>query len=251
MVIHDESRAQLWIQAREEEQQKAKIRPPWRLSVIAVQSIACCAAVLLTMLLRVAGGEAYQSIREKFYRALSRNEWVSALTYFWDDQPLEKIEETVVDNDKEENFTERESAQLTGSSAAVAAVAPLESGKLTSGYGERIHPINGEQEFHTGVDIAAPLGTSLVAMYDGEVVEAGEDALLGKYIRLRHRNGIDVLYGHCEEIIAKTGEKVTAGMQVALVGSTGVSTGSHVHIRVNVDGAACDPEVLFSLARYA
>lgn len=251
MVVHDESRTQALLQAREEQLQKKNERPPWRLSVVAVQSIACCVVVLLAMLLRVAGGDAYQSVRQKFHRALSRNEWVSALALLWDGNPLDEAEKVVITDGKEEGFTAEEPAQLTGSSAAITAVAPLESGTLTSGYGQRTHPIDGTEEFHAGVDIAAPTGTSLAAMYDGEVAEVGEDARLGKYIRLRHGGGIEILYGHCEKIIAQQGEKVAAGAQVALVGSTGISTGSHVHIRVNVDGAACDPSALLSLERYA
>lgn len=247
MVVHDETRLQEWAQAQEKKQEKAKGRPALHLSVVAVQSVACCVAVLLALLLRMAGGEAYQSLRLSFQRALARNEWVSTVAQMWDGDPIEKIEETESFDVKEGNFTSEESAPLT----AVSAIAPLENGTLTSGYGDRIHPINGTEEFHTGVDIAAPLGTDLLAAYDGEVAEIGENSQLGKYIRLRHGNGIEVLYGHCEEIVATQGAVVKAGERVALVGSTGVSTGSHVHIRVSVDGATCDPATLLPISRYA
>ncbi len=131
------------------------------------------------------------------------------------------------------------------------AMAPLACGTLTSSYGERIHPIDKTKEFHSGVDIAAPMGTDLLAAYDGEVLEVGENSRLGKYIRLSHGGGIEILYGHCEEILVVQGAKVRAGERVALVGSTGISTGSHVHIRVDVDGTACDPAALLPLERYA
>ena len=106
------------------------------------------------------------------------------------------------------------------------------------------------QEFHTGVDIAAPIGMALWAVCDGEVAEVGADETLGKFIRLNHGEGIEVVYGHCSEILAPVGADVKAGERVALVGSTGVSTGSHVHIRVNIDGVACDPSLLLPLDRY-
>lgn len=253
MVIHDETRVQAWTQAREEKQEKVKEKghPALHLSVMAVQSIACCVAVLLALLLRMAGGDAYQSLRQSFQKGLARNEWVTAMAVLWDGDPLEKTKNEVLTDVKQDTFTEDETAQLTGSSVAVEAMAPLESGTLTSGYGQRIHPINGTEEFHSGVDVAAPLGTDLIAAYNGEVVEVGENEQLGKFIRLSHGNGIEILYGHCQEVVAVQGAAVKAGERVALVGSTGVSTGSHVHIRVSVDGTACDPATLLPINRYA
>lgn len=253
MVIHDESRMQIWIEEQEKQQQPPEARPKRsvRLSVVAVQSIACCVAVLLVLLLRVAGGESYGVVRRQFQQMLARNEWATAVAWLWQDRPLEMVEKTVEDDVKVDGFTVGESAQLTGSSAIVAAVPPLASGTLTSTYGERVHPIHGQQEFHNGVDIAAPQGAALAAMYDGEVIEVGENDSIGRYVRLRHEGGIEVLYGHCESIVAQQGELVKAGETVALVGSTGVSTGSHVHLSVKVDGEVCNPAALFSLKNYA
>lgn len=251
MVVHDEARVQEWTQAREKRQEKEKRHPPLHLSVMAVQSVACCVAVLLALLLRVAGGEAYRSLQQSFHEALARNEWVSAIARMWDGDPIEKAKSEDVSSVKEDAFTDEKPSQLTGSPGAVEAVAPLERGTLTSGYGERVHPISGAQEIHSGVDVAAPTGTDLRAAYDGEVVEVGENTQLGKYIRLNHGGGIEILYGHCEEIVAAQGAQVRAGERVALVGSTGVSTGSHVHICVKLDGVLCDPAVLLPIDRYA
>ena len=251
MVVHDEARVQTWTQSREKQNEKEKRHTALHLSVVAVQSIACCVVVLLALLLRMAGGDAYQSLRQSFQQALARNEWVSAVARMWDGDPIEQAKKAVETDVKEDSFTDENGAWLVGSSAAVSAMAPLESGTLTSDYGERIHPINGTEEFHTGVDIAAPMGSALLASYDGEVTEVGENDNLGKFIRLRHGDGIEILYGHCEEIVAKQGDVVQAGEQVAKVGSTGVSTGSHVHIRVSVDGTVCDPDVLLPLEQYA
>lgn len=253
MVIHDESRMQTWIEEQEKRQQPPAERPKLtvHLSVVAVQSIACCVAVLLVLLLRVAGGESYGVVRQQFHQMLARNEWATAVAQLWRDRPLEQAQNTATEDVKADDFTADESAQLTGSSAVLAAVPPLASGTLTSAYGERIHPINGQEEFHNGVDIAAPQGAALAAMYDGEVTEVGENDSIGRYIRLRHDGGIEVLYGHCDSIVAEPGDMVKAGDTVALVGSTGVSTGSHVHLSVKVDGEACDPAALLSLKQYA
>lgn len=248
MVIHDETRIEAWTQERvEQKKPQEKPRRKIHLSVIGVQSIACCVVVLLALLLRVAGGEAYDALRQQFQQAMARNEWATAVALLWNDDPLDKAKEEVV---KPDDFTGEEPAQLADSSAVVA-VPPLQSGTLTSAYGERIHPINGAEEFHSGVDIAAPNGTPLVAMYDGEVTEVGENDALGRYVRMRHGDGIEVVYGHCESVVARQGDAVKAGDKVALVGSTGVSTGSHVHLSVAVDGEACDPAVLLSLEQYA
>ena len=253
MVIHDESRMQTWIEEQEKRRQPPAERPKGtrRLSVVAVQSIACCVLVLLALLLRLAGGESYDVARRQFQQALARNEWATAVAQLWQDHPLEQVENTVVEDVKADDFTEKEPARLTGSSFVTLAVPPLAGGTLTSVYGERVHPINGQDEFHNGVDIAAPQGAALAAMYDGEVTEVGENDSIGRYVRLCHGGDIEVLYGHCERIEVQVGDAVKAGDTVALVGSTGISTGNHVHLSVRVDGAVCDPATLVSLKRYA
>ena len=253
MVIHDENRMQAWVEEQEKRQQPPAEQPKRtiHLSVVAVQSIACCVAVLLVLLLRVAGGESYGAVRRQFLQMLARNEWATAVAQFWQDRPLEQTENIVVEDVKASNFTAEGTAQLTGFSGVVSAVPPLTSGTLTSIYGERIHPISGQEEFHNGVDIAAPQGAKLVAMYDGEVTEVGENDNIGRYVRMRHGGDIEVLYGHCESVLVRTGDRIKAGDTVASVGSTGVSTGNHVHLSVKVDGEACDPAMLFSLKRYA
>lgn len=249
MVIHDEERIEAWAQERAEQEEMPQ-KPPrkWRLSVVGVQSIACGVIVLVALLLRVAGGEAYGTLRQRFQEALTRNEWATAVALLWDGETLEN---EVFADVKSNDFTEGETAQLTASSVLVTAVPPLEGGTLTSAFGERLHPIDGTAELHRGVDIAAPLGTALVAMYDGEVAEVGENDTLGKFIRMLHDDGLEIVYGHCERVTVQQGDAVTAGDEVARVGSTGVSTGSHVHLSVLVDGEVCDPAALLSLERYA
>ena len=252
MVIHDETRMQVWAQEQEKQQQPQNERRfTLRLSVVAVQSIACCVAVLLVLLLRVAGGEPYQALRRRFQQALARNEWATAVSQIWGDRPLEQVENQAKTDVKADGFTPEGTAQSVGLSEVLVAVPPLDGGTLTSAYGERIHPISGENEFHAGVDIAAPAGTALAAMYDGEVTEVGENDSIGRYVRLRHGGGIEVLYGHCEEVTVRQGDTVKGGDTVALVGSTGISTGNHVHVSVKVDGVTCDPAALVSLERYA
>lgn len=250
MVIHDENRIQIWTQEKEECEKTIK-EHSFRFSVVAIQSIACCVIVLVVLLLRVAGGDAYEALKGYFQQALARNELATVLSQIWDDEPLEHAGVGTSESVKELNFTGAEGVQITGPVVSQTAVRPLASGTLTSEYGSRIHPINNVEEFHTGVDIAAPTGSALVAMFDGTVSEVGENNSLGKYVRIQHSGGVEVLYGHCEAIVAQTGDVVRGGDTVALVGSTGVSTGSHVHLCVFVDGLHCDPSTFISLECYA
>lgn len=249
MVIHDDARMQEWVQEKTVRRERRK--PSFHLSVMAVQCMACCVILLLALLLRVAGGEAYETLRQEYQQALARNEWITAMSQLWDDRPLENADITVHQDVKEDDFTREETAQLTYSPMAVSPAPPLESGTLTSAYGYRIHPIYGGEEFHNGVDIAAPSGSVLMAMYDGVIVEVGENDTLGRFLRIEHGGGVEVLYGHCERVVTQQGETVKAGDVVALVGSTGVSTGSHVHLGVTVDSEQRDPASLISLERYA
>ena len=110
MVVHDESQVQAWAQEREEKRQartKKEILPR-RLSVLAVQSVACCVTVMLALLLRMAGGEAYTALRQSFYHALERNEWVTVWALMWDGDPLENMRKS---NVKDIDFTKGESLQ--------------------------------------------------------------------------------------------------------------------------------------------
>ncbi|MDD6526538.1 MAG: M23 family metallopeptidase, partial [Oscillospiraceae bacterium] len=90
-------------------------------------------------------------------------------------------------------------------------------------------------------DIAAPLGTKIKAAYNGTVSRTGEDSRSGKYIYLSHSNGLETLYCHCSSILAKKGAKIRQGETIALVGSTGWSTGPHLHFEIHKNGERIDP----------
>ncbi len=117
---------------------------------------------------------------------------------------------------------------------------PLE-GEITSSYGERVHPVTGEQALHTGIDIDAPEGTTVVAPLAGTVEEVKEDAAYGKCMLITHENGYTTFYAHLQEIKREPGTSVQQGEEIALSGNTGVSTGPHLHFELRKDGAAVDP----------
>ena len=114
-------------------------------------------------------------------------------------------------------------------------------GRLTSGFGNRFHPILGYVRFHDGVDLAASAGTPIVAAADGRVVGAGWRGGYGQQVQIAHADGVDTLYGHMSRIAAYAGELVHKGQVIGYVGSTGLSTGPHLHFEVTKNGRPVNP----------
>ncbi|MEG2203748.1 MAG: M23 family metallopeptidase, partial [Oscillospiraceae bacterium] len=114
------------------------------------------------------------------------------------------------------------------------------SGRLTCGFGVRTHPITGAADFHTGMDIGAPRGTPIFSAYPGTVREVGQSNVYGNFVILDHGN-LSTRYGHCETILVRTGMRLRQGERIATVGSTGVSTGPHLHFELRIGERAVDP----------
>ncbi|MDR1463934.1 MAG: M23 family metallopeptidase [Oscillospiraceae bacterium] len=122
---------------------------------------------------------------------------------------------------------------------------PIADGRLTSGFGLRVHPITGAESFHTGLDIGADEGDPISAAFYGTVIAADKDEDYGNYIILEHRGGLRTLYAHCSELLVEPGMVIRAGETIALVGSTGNSNGPHLHFEVRLHGIRYDPLPLF------
>lgn len=114
-------------------------------------------------------------------------------------------------------------------------------GTLTSRFGWRTHPVYGEERFHEGVDIEAAAGTGVCAVMDGLVTAAGEEGDLGLSLRLDHGSGVETVYGHLSEVLARPRSKVKKGQLIARVGMTGNARTPHLHFEVVVNGQAVDP----------
>lgn len=113
---------------------------------------------------------------------------------------------------------------------------------VTSEFGNRIDPITGERRGHTGMDLAVPTGTPIRAALPGTVtVSTYNRGGYGYYITIDHGNGLSTLYGHCSQLLASVGRTVKAGDVIALSGSTGRSTGPHLHFEVRVNGQRTNP----------
>jgi len=121
---------------------------------------------------------------------------------------------------------------------------PLPAGRLSSGFGLRESPITGRVSSHAGIDLAAPAGTDVYAAREGRVAETGVDATLGQYIVIEHEGGYSTVYGHLSLRRVRLNEEVESGMIIGNVGSTGLSTGPHLHFEVRNRGEPRDPEPL-------
>ena len=122
---------------------------------------------------------------------------------------------------------------------------PVESGQINNSFGDRARPGGEGVVTHTGVDIAGmEQGTPVYAAGKGTVKEAGFNAQDGNFVRIDHGNGQETFYAHCAGVLVKTGDTVELGQTIASVGSTGMSTGPHLHFEVLVNGVAQNPEAM-------
>ena len=112
---------------------------------------------------------------------------------------------------------------------------------ITSQYGYRFHPTLKVWKGHTGIDIGAGYGTDVVAAESGSVTVAGYNVAYGNYIIINHGGGLSTLYAHNSKLLVSVGQSVSRGQTIAKVGSTGYSTGPHIHFEVMVNGATTDP----------
>ena len=118
---------------------------------------------------------------------------------------------------------------------------PVAEGWLSSKYGKRNDPFTGKQDFHKGLDFAGKKGSEVIVVGDGVVSWAGKRSGYGNLIEINHGNGYTTRYGHNQRHLVKVGEKVKKGQQIALMGSTGRSTGPHVHFEVLQNGKTVNP----------
>ena len=112
---------------------------------------------------------------------------------------------------------------------------------ITSPFGERVDPITGEPSTHTGIDYDAPLLSPVKASCNGQVSRVEENAFYGKFIMIKHEDGIETLYGHLEEFSVNIGDNIKKGDIIAKSGNSGKSTGAHLHFEIRKDGVPVDP----------
>jgi murein DD-endopeptidase MepM/ murein hydrolase activator NlpD len=115
------------------------------------------------------------------------------------------------------------------------------AGTLSSTFGYREHPIEGEERFHYGVDLAAATGTTIGCFADGTVTAVGQSSSYGNYCTVAHSGGYTTLYAHCDRVTVSAGTEVTEGQKIAEVGETGMATGPHLHFELQQEGTYLNP----------
>ncbi len=133
-----------------------------------------------------------------------------------------------------------ESVSINAYALTIPICAPT-NGTVTSQFGWRTHPITDKLGFHTGIDIANSMGTPITAAFSGNVYECGKSEAYGNYIIMRHSDSLYTFYGHCESLKATEGMNIRSGEIIAYMGSTGYSTGPHLHFEIRIDGKRFDP----------
>ncbi len=131
---------------------------------------------------------------------------------------------------------------LASGAIAVPSDKPVKTAAFTSGYGVRSDPFRGGSAMHAGIDLAGPVGTPIYATADGTVFEAAYNSGgYGQLIKLNHGRGIETRYGHLSRILVSPGQQVKRGQLIGRMGSTGRSTGSHLHYEVRIDSRPVNP----------
>ncbi len=118
---------------------------------------------------------------------------------------------------------------------------PVRSGYISSYFGMRKDPLHGRQSFHSGVDYAGKVGTDILAIADGLVIQSETVSGYGRLVEIRHANGLVTRYAHCKKLLVAAGDLVTKGQVIATLGSSGRSTGPHLHFEVLKEGVAINP----------
>ena len=136
------------------------------------------------------------------------------------------------------------------SGIAIPSVQPVDKLHFTSNFGIRSDPFVGSARMHSGVDIPGAIGTPIYATADGTVAHADRKGAYGKLVELDHGKGIATRYGHLSSILVQPGSRVVRGQMIGLMGSTGRSTGSHLHYEVRIDNHAVNPVPFLTTADF-
>lgn len=163
-------------------------------------------------------------------------------------QSIEQIKESIPDTEDSLKDLEKKVQVQRAKDVATPSLWPT-SGKITSGFGYRRSPFGSSREFHSGLDIGASRGTQVYATATGVVRMANYNGGYGNVIFVDHGYGFSSVYAHLSKINVKVGQQVTKGQLIGLVGSTGASTGPHLHYEVRVNGVAVNPTKYLSASR--
>lgn len=153
---------------------------------------------------------------------------------------LQRLRDDITDSQSSFKTLETAIVAQQARQAATPSIWPT-SGRITSGYGYRSDPFGGSRQFHTGIDIGAPRGTPIYATANGVVQFSGYQGGYGYVVYINHGYGFTTVYAHMHRIVARSGQRVTKGQLIGYAGSTGRSTGPHLHYEVRLNGRTVNP----------
>lgn len=236
------------------------------LALLMAQTVLCVVALAVVFTMQYVKPQEYKELG-KYYARITQAEsedpdetvrllatpiTAAQLRQWWENWQPPKLAEVFAWNEEQTGTGGEETVFPRNASyrklvVSVPAMSPFGTdAPITSTYGERTHPISGAWDFHTGIDLAAAAGTKIYPVYAGKVIAVGNSQSYGNYVKLRHSDNLDTVYCHCEKILCQKGDRVTVNDAIALVGSTGISTGPHLHLSVLADGYYVDPMNLYS-----
>lgn len=207
------------------DEQDEKVKPkkfdPY-IRILIFQGVICVIAIIICLIIKTFFSSLFGDIKTWYDKNFNEDTSVSL----------------VLDDDKTKGAG---GPKILENSNVLKEFSPPISGVLTSSYGYRADPFTGEPDIHNGIDIAAKSGTNIKAALSG-VIEKAENSSgdYGNYIIINH-SGFKTLYAHCDSLLAKVGDKVESGEVIATVGSTGRSTGPHLHFEIRIGDAKIDP----------
>lgn len=237
-------------------------------SVVMVTQIIVCAVLLAIMFIFCRGDSVTgKSIRAQYEKLMKRDfssedykEVYSAVSSFIKGENAEKNKDSAygkTDENKSvpmggndihsDNLSVLEGISFEKYSISSKYIKPLDDYTISSPFGYRADPIAGGNGIHTGIDLASGAGNKIKASNSGKVVKAEYSDGYGNYVLLAHDDGINTLYAHCSELKCSVGDIVKQGETIALVGSTGNSTGNHLHFEVRRNGVKLDPSYAVKL----
>lgn len=225
--------------------------------ILVLQLVAVVLVLLLAVGIRVFGGGTYRTLSVLYHEKFDDITLTDAVL---DEQNpkatgselsdvietegykiISELYDEVIDKDVSENITEKEELKSISVSASAQSFLTPVVGTVVSEYGMRTNPVTNIYCLHGGIDIAAESGTEIYAAYDGVITLAGYSSTYGNYIIIEHNSNIKTLYAHCSKLLLNEGAAVSKGDVIALVGSTGRSTGPHLHFEVRIGGNRVNP----------
>lgn len=272
----------------ERERKRSKPRAKssqWVSSLLFVQFLVCALLLIAAFGVKFFGGSIYTAVKGEYAAAFEDvtdvSEVLNVIAQKFTEQPAQQVSDNISDvqyDSSEQSSEQNPTSSVTESDglsadadeqnpdtyildfSSVSALSevkmaqnamglPLVGGRVTSNFGYRVNPVSGEYKLHGGLDIGADMGDNVYAALDGTVVVSKSSSDYGNYIVVDHGNGLCTLYAHCSKLLKSVGDTARKGEVIALAGSTGVSTGPHLHFEVRINDVRIDPKQLLPQIR--